>query len=371
MSEPDGALEVKMNIPPHFTGDSQRIKLFVPSHPTIRGHNQNEPIFLHSSAPAREEAAGWGVEGREAVLCGKAASVSGSRNTPPPIGASPQSLFLVSLEQGLPRRRRPPRAGKAETATSPRPRGPGGAPRPPPTPPVFLRRRGPPRLGARRPRPEPLRQRRGALSISRRQRRRGACVPGRGAGRVLQLAAKLAACRATPFSRLSRRPGARGSAPHRPPAPPPHPSSPASPPPPQPGSGSSRRAAEHGPALPGRRAPSHGSLALSEPAGPGAGRGEAPDSPRERVSPEPSAGPPFGGLRASPGCERTAPVPQGPGRWGSRPRPRGTGGSGMGLAGRSAPSLALRGPGAPGHDPTATKSRPGGAAALPLSTLRG
>lgn len=88
------------------------------------------------------------------------------------------------------------------------------------------------------------------------------------------------------------------------------------------------------------------------------------------MSPEPSPGSPLGVcVPARDASARRLPLRVG--KLGLPPAPAGTGGSGVGLVGRPAPSLALRGPGAPGHDPTATQSLPGGAAALRLFTLRG
>lgn len=77
------------------------------------------------------------------------------------------------------------------------------------------------------------------------------------------------------------------------------------------------------------RAPSHGRLPLSDPEGPGAGRGEAPETQRDRVSPRALSWAAVWGFACQPGMEAPAPVPQGPGRWGSRSRPRDAGTAGL------------------------------------------
>lgn len=68
--------------------------------------------------------------------------------------------------------------------------------------------------------------------------------------------------------------------------------------------------------------------------------------------------------------ERPEPVSLGLGRWGSRSRPRGRRDPGVGLAGRSAPSLGRRALGARAGPRPARKSAPSGAAVLPPGSAR-
>lgn len=108
--------------------------------------------------------------------------------------------------------------------------------------------------------------------------------PGRRAGRAPRLAEKSQRLQRTPFRRRSRRPGPcpRHPCPPRGPTLPPAPASSSSA-----GSGQGRRAADkHRWAQPGPRALSHGG-AHSEPEGPGADRGEVPETPRETRVPAP------------------------------------------------------------------------------------
>lgn len=160
----------------------------------------------------------------------------------------------------------------------------------------------------------------------------------------------MAASPATPFRLLSRRrdpeAGLRRTPPTRRPTLPP----PSAPPPAR---GRVKPAvAEHGRAQPGRRAPSHGRRPLSDPAWPGAGRGEAPETPRDRVSPRALPGPPAGGCVPARSSSARASVP----RAGKAGGPRAPAGA-QGLRGwrvrHPVRSSALRGAlGAPGHDPT-------------------
>lgn len=102
------------------------------------------------------------------------------------------------------------------------------------------------------------------------------------------------------------------------------------PPPGAPAQGSGRAGAAEGQQALGRRVPSHGRRPLAEPEGPGARRGEAPETPRDHVSSTALAGRPLGdcarpGTRALPCAgEGSRLGPQGasaPGRWPGPPGP--------------------------------------------------
>lgn len=174
----------------------------------------------------------------------------GLRRPPSPVGAS-------ALPPGL--------GGQREAFPSPE--GSGGAPRSPALSTCCRRRLGAP------------------------WRDPGVSISPRSLGRVAGQRRRAEPCNWRRSCRVSSRPfsgfpGGRDLEPGLPatPAQPWAPPFLPSPPPPRPGSGSARRrGAPEGAAK--ARAQSHGRLPLSDPEGPGAGPGEAPETQRDRVSP--------------------------------------------------------------------------------------
>lgn len=216
----------------------------------VEGRTRIPPVFCTARRGLLCGRSGWGrPAARRQPGSGMPAHTAPSRgcSAGPPSSRSPYSLPL-----GLPGRWRQRLEEQAGKATTP----------------------GPPAHSTCCPRPP-----RGSASPG------GEWGPGVGgcrAGRALRLAEKSQRLRQRPFAGS---PGGRdpeAGLPGTPAHPQPHPSSSACRLLLPLGSGSGRRAAEHGRAQPGRRAPSHGRRPLSDPEGPGAGRGEAPESWRDR-----------------------------------------------------------------------------------------